>query len=97
MTNDFEQSAKGFITQSTAAQLCTFGITVDTTPSEVEHGAVTNAFNRKKLENLMEELVNHHKHVEHFRKNDRRVPAKLCKQIENSEFELEKLKQFTKS
>lgn len=86
-----------FIVQSTAAQLCTFGITVDTKPDTTNSDTVTKARNEKKLNNLLETLNNHYKYVEHFKKHDRAVPAELTESIEKIRIEIENIKLLMKS
>lgn len=87
-----------FIVQSTAARLCTFGITVESSiPDAVGIDVVTNVRNKKKLDSLLEALQNHRKYVQHFQKNDREIPADLIKDIENAEIEIENLKNLINS
>lgn len=91
------ERANDFIVQSTAAQLCTFGITVDNKPNITANDTVTKARNEKKLNNLLETLNNHYKYVEHFKKNDRAVPEELTESIEKTRIEIENLKLLMKS
>lgn len=93
---DFERSTD-FIAQSTAAGLCTFGITVESTPSTMEIDVTTKALNKKKLDHLLETLENHRKYVKHFEKNDCEVPADLMKSIEITQIEIENLRNLLKS
>lgn len=92
---NYEKSEEFFL-QSTAAQLCTFGITVDNRPNVVENDAITDARNHKKLENLFDTLQIHYKTVERFKKKDRDV-TELQKKIEATETEIETLKTLMKS
>lgn len=93
---DFERSTD-FVAQSTAAGLCTFGITVESTPSTMEIDVITKALNKKKLDHLLETLENHRKYVQHFEKNDREVPDDLLKSIQTTQIEIENLRNLLKS
>lgn len=93
---DFERNSD-FVVQSTATPFCTFGITVKTAPPTVNNDVITMTRNRKKLDNLLETLRNSRKYVDHFRKNDCAVPAELMRNIEQTEIEIQNLKQLMKS
>lgn len=93
---DFSGSGE-FLVQSTAARSCTFGITVENAPSTVESDVVTNARNKKKLDNLLQTLEYQRKLVKRFEKRGDEVPASFLENIEKTEIEIEILKRLMKS
>lgn len=93
---DFERTDE-FIVQSTASQLCTFGITVEVSPGVVENVAVTEARNKKKLANLLETLNKHQKHEERYKKKNAEVPKGLLEKIENTQKQIQDLEELMKS
>lgn len=93
---DFERSNE-LIAQSTASQLCSFGITVENSPDIVEIVAVTKSRNKKKLDHLLETLNEQRKQVDRFKKKGVEVPTKLMEKIENTEKHIQDLEQLMKS